>query len=802
MAAFPKGESMATPFRSLAALLILAAPAAAQERTARAAPSDVERRRRIETEIRAAEAMFAGRDQDPAAPARPPGEPPAGGAQEPPRAPESFLLRNTSLQSLVERVAQESGYRYRFTWRGEDGIGHTTIDYMVPERLSPKTPEEWFHLLHKILSSYGYILEPLKQEKPDETVYRIKSAGGAGAAAPGGAGAAAGGGGLGLAAIRAPEWAGPLPERANYFPSFQYVHRYIKLENISTGEALALLKEGLGAQQMGVLTFMEIPAARKLRVHGYDVDIYEVEQLIRLADVRPEAFQFEIIPLRNALATATAPVVESLLKSIASRRPSPTATPTAPIPGARPTPPAADATGQTRTGGVGVSTVSEEIQIAADPRTNSIIVQATDYYMKEARQIIDRIDASSETGTLEVRVYHLKHTVARDVAQVIINIYSGQSQLIQGADERGGVTQGTPTPAAGGRGAGALGGGAGGQVPDLPATFVNDNASNAIIAFADRNKQKEIAKLIEQLDQRRPQVQLECFVVQVTAADSFDLGVELAGLDAPRDGTMEPGGRTNVGLSTIADVDADGVPDIVPADLPGGSFFLFKDRIGQLLANIHANKRVSGVRVIEKPTLVVLDNSAATIRIQTNVPVLQSNVTGVGILTTSFLRFEAAETMLSISPHISEGNYVRLGIDIKVEKFTATVAADATIPPPKTTRQVSTVINVPDRYTVLIGGLITNDTSENTQGVPFLYKIPILGHLFRRDQEETTQTTLNVFVTPTILYDHAWGDFSEETIDAKRDLEEKKLKLDELTPWPPRDPRDFSIFRNAPARKP
>jgi general secretion pathway protein D len=157
--------------------------------------------------------------------------------------------------------------------------------------------------------------------------------------------------------------------------------------------------------------------------------------------------------------------------------------------------------------------------------------------------------------------------------------------------------------------------------------------------------------------------------------------------------------------------------------------------------------------------------------------------------------------VLTISPHISEGNYVNLNIDILVEKFVGTVAATTTIPPPKTSRQIVTTVNVPDRYTVVIGGLITNDESETAQGVPFLWKIPILGHLFRRDQESRTKSTLYVFVTPVILYDQAWGDLGHETRKRKSDMEAQNQPLPQLTPWPPLPPRERDLFRNAPTLK-
>lgn len=770
---------------TLAWIAALGAPAAAQQAIARAPETEAERLRRIQAEIRRIEPLFSGREQ-PQEAAPPAGQDPA---PRPAGAGEPLLLRDTTIDALIDRVSEKTQYRYRFLWEENDALRSVKIYYNVPERLFPTTDEGWFHLLHKILSQYGYLLEPLKQTTPGETVYRIRKTAGAAAV---GTGAPAAGGGT-PPSINSEPWDGPLPDREDFFPRFAFVHRYIKLTHLSTGEAISLLSQALGqgTQQNSLLSVMEIPGGRELRVAGYDYVVYEIEQIIKRADVRPEPFQFEIFQLRNALATQVEPVLIQLMAAIVARQPSPTgigAPGTQPVRAGVPPP-----NQPVNTAFTSAATQPDEVKIVADPRTNAIIVQATDTYMKQVREMISKLDASAESGSIEVRVYRLKNTVAKDVTTVLTNTFNLSSGAITSGTTPG-AQPGTSRQPTGSSRSGA-GGGAFEEL--VPTTFVNDDASNSVIAVADRNRQRQIEKLIEKLDQRRPQINLQVVVVQITATDTYDLGVELAALQAPRDGIIKPGGRTNTGLSTIADVDGDGLPDIVPSDLAGGSFFLFKDRIGQLISNIHANKRVSNIKVLEKPELVVLDNASAKLTVQTNVPVLQSNVTGVGILTTSFLRFEPAETVLTISPHISEGNYVRLNIDVKVEKFTAAVTADATIPPPKTTRRVETEVNVPDRYTVVIGGLITNDQTESTQGVPFLYKIPVLGHLFRRDQEETVQTTLYVFVTPTILYDHGWGDLGDVTRDRVDDIESKKLKLDELTPWPPRDPRDYGSFRNS-----
>jgi general secretion pathway protein D len=137
----------------------------------------------------------------------------------------------------------------------------------------------------------------------------------------------------------------------------------------------------------------------------------------------------------------------------------------------------------------------------------------------------------------------------------------------------------------------------------------------------------------------------------------------------------------------------------------------------------------------------------------------------------TFGRFETAETTLGITPHISEGGYLRLETKVKIEKFTQE-SVDPTIPPPKTSREITTKeIMVPNGGTMVIGGIVTADQSDSVQGVPILSDIPLLGALFRRTTKSDDRRTLYIFITPYILYDANFGDYRELTRERKTNAE-------------------------------
>lgn len=108
-----------------------------------------------------------------------------------------------------------------------------------------------------------------------------------------------------------------------------------------------------------------------------------------------------------------------------------------------------------------------------------------------------------------------------------------------------------------------------------------------------------------------------------------------------------------------------------------------------------------------------------------------------------------------------------MDIFLKVSTFQGSFSGP--IPPPKVERSVETTVNVPDGDTMVIGGIVIDNRSEDTDQVPGLGDLPIVGRLFRRDSDTQNRTALYFFVTPHILQDADFADLAE--ISYRRKLE-------------------------------
>jgi general secretion pathway protein D len=89
-------------------------------------------------------------------------------------------------------------------------------------------------------------------------------------------------------------------------------------------------------------------------------------------------------------------------------------------------------------------------------------------------------------------------------------------------------------------------------------------------------------------------------------------------------------------------------------------------------------------------------------------------------------------------------------------------------------RNVSTQVTVEDGDTIAIGGIITESTTETSQGIPYLHRIPYVGALFGAKSNTRQRTELIIFLTPRVIYD------TTQITDATDELKQKMRDLKKL----------------------
>jgi general secretion pathway protein D len=140
----------------------------------------------------------------------------------------------------------------------------------------------------------------------------------------------------------------------------------------------------------------------------------------------------------------------------------------------------------------------------------------------------------------------------------------------------------------------------------------------------------------------------------------------------------------------------------------------------------------------------------ANIRVGTDIPIQGGIVSDNGVTQTSF-EYRRTGVEVSVTPTINAQGVVIMNItqDISNEVDTSNTSGGN---PAIFERSLSTEAVVASGQTVILGGLISENTSNSDTRVPFFGDIPILGNLFKGKNDSTTKTELVMLVTPRVIY--------------------------------------------------
>lgn len=297
---------------------------------------------------------------------------------------------------------------------------------------------------------------------------------------------------------------------------------------------------------------------------------------------------------------------------------------------------------------------------------------------------------------------------------------------------------------------------------DLESMAPSENAIvvNRRIGTVSVNARPSVVRRVESyLEETRRrssrQVSIEARIIEVTLRNEFRAGVDWSLLpgffNTSKTGTLTGGAIMSQGAATGADTFRVGL-------LNAGQFSLLIDAL-----------EIQGqVRILSSPRVSTLHNVPAEIRVVEQVPVIEREIIDSdGVSRTQFsVRFEDAGVIVGVTPQIGEDGvitaHVRPSI-VEVSGF-VTTPDQLVAEPILNTREVTTILRIPDGQPVVLGGLRSERKTETIDKVPLLGDVPILGHLFSSTTQELQDTELIVMLTPRILTP-AW-----ETEDVRRSL--------------------------------
>src|SRR5262249_49893191 len=136
-----------------------------------------------------------------------------------------------------------------------------------------------------------------------------------------------------------------------------------------------------------------------------------------------------------------------------------------------------------------------------------------------------------------------------------------------------------------------------------------------------------------------------------------------------------------------------------------------------------------------------------------SIPILTSTQTSV--LATSNIvnsvQYRDVGKILTVLPQVNSKGLVNLQVRQEVSAVAAPAFGNTNSPslsPP----EAEPPLVVQDGGTVIIGGIIDDSINSSRQGVPYLMDVPVLGHLFRSDNDSTDRTELLITITPSVIH--------------------------------------------------
>jgi len=291
---------------------------------------------------------------------------------------------------------------------------------------------------------------------------------------------------------------------------------------------------------------------------------------------------------------------------------------------------------------------------------------------------------------------------------------------------------------------------------------VADDRTNSLIVSDIPAVLPQIDRIIQQMDRKTQEVEIEARVVAATRSFARDIGTQLG--FGWGNGPSAVGGVQGVG-TTPTTIGTGLVPNPLYIISPGGTngtqIPLFSNlgatgpTSGLQFVNATNNMRIDLLltmaesrgllKVLSRPRIVTQNNIQAVVKQGVRVPVVTSAQLG-GPPTTTYVD---AFLRLTVTPQITSEGTIFLNVDVEntLPDFGHQVLGNPTL----ITQQATTQVLVTDGGTVVIGGVIQTQNSLSVSQVPLLGDIPYLGNLFKRRAVQTSNQELIFFITPRIV---------------------------------------------------
>jgi type IV pilus assembly protein PilQ len=286
--------------------------------------------------------------------------------------------------------------------------------------------------------------------------------------------------------------------------------------------------------------------------------------------------------------------------------------------------------------------------------------------------------------------------------------------------------------------------------------ILSDDRSNQLIIRDIPSVIPVIDNLIRQLDVKSQQVEIEARVVSATRSFAQDIGVQLGFAGTTTRGRSIIGGDSDVGTSNVAKSPippplTSSTGTALPlnvnlgAGAPSSGLFLGHRSPNFAVDFFITAAESKGVgKLLSKPRVVTQNNEKAVIKQGQKIPIQTT------INNTISIQFIDAVLKLEVTPQITKEGTVFMDVLVENTQINQGIPRIQGVPA-LDTQSEETKILVADGGTVVVGGIIVSTQNTTTTEVPLLGSLPLIGHLFKRNNVSISSQELLFFITPRII---------------------------------------------------
>lgn len=376
-----------------------------------------------------------------------------------------------------------------------------------------------------------------------------------------------------------------------------------------------------------------------------------------------------------------------------------------------------------------------------------------------------------------------------------------------GGSSRGGSSRSAASRSRGGRGGGGGGGGAGGvvlggegqsEIFEQEVRVVEDETTNSLVILSTPRDYETLRTVLHSLDVVPRQVLFEALIAEIslTEGDSLSFLHALQGTETK--GATGHSGDQGGSYFDIFGEEMRAVGEIGVGGLLG-TVSAYRNGIEIYKGVINAAANRGKAKILSRPNLMTSDNQEARLLVGQEVPILttQSNSSVQNNSTTQILQsvqYRDTGLVISALPQVNSEGLVNLELSLEISEVAPGASAGGIQSPTFTTRKAETTVVVNSGETLIIGGIIAESHNDDSDGVPYLMDVPVLGRFFRGDTTSRKRIELIVLITPFVVRDR--DEARSVTEDFRRRVDSV---LEDVDLVENRDPSSHTLIIEAPS---